>query len=131
MPKKYMHNQPGLGPNKVPPSWRDRDEDKVSARAMLASVLLTCGRRSSTWCSESALCCAEKKAKVLAWGQNSARVWTQVAAALLLLPCILPPPSSRTRACFFSAPRVSHSPQTAHAHTRKHTTGSAVYALRW
>ena len=58
MPKKYIHNKPGVGPNKVPPSWLDRDEDKVPACAMPnwhAGVYAARLRRSWTFCLKSAL----------------------------------------------------------------------------
>ena len=70
---------------------------------MLASMLLAFGEAGLFVLRARCLLCAEKQAQVLARGQNPARVWPQVAAAPLLLPCILPPPSSRTHACFFCA----------------------------
>ena len=84
---------------------------------MLASMLLAFGEAGLFVLRARCLLCAEKQAQVLARGQNPARVWPQVAAAPLLLPCILPPPSSRTHACFFCAHSAFALAQTAHTHT--------------
>ena len=84
MPKKYIHNKPGVGPNKVPPSWIDRDEDKVCARAPRHAggcAARMWAAKHTTACPEAraVLLCAETQAQVLAWGQDSAAVSTNLA----------------------------------------------------
>jgi len=132
MPKKYIHNKPGVGPNKVPPSWLDRDEDKVPACAMPnwhAGVYAARLRRSWTFCPKSALCSVQKNKPKYWLGAKTPR---EFGRRWLLRHCSCHAFCRRrhhARTLAFSV-RIVHS-RSLRPHTRTHTTGSAACALRW